>query len=274
MLREISALLEAMAAEATTVIVLDDLQWADLETVELLRALARRHAPLRTIVLATYTPFATTVTAAALRSLAAELRATGPTPPMTLGPLEEAHVHTYLTERFGAGAIESLGRMVHRLSGGNPLVMVSTMDALIATGSIVIHADAWRLRHSPRTIERSLPASVLDPLLWRFDHLEAEDRVVLECASAVGTEFCAADVAKASGAESPHPISRRLETLCDRGFIARRGRRAPAAPPIDGVYRFDHPLHAQLIAGHAPVFDQLRAKERLASDGGTHQRFG
>lgn len=274
MLREISALLEAMASDVTTVIVLDDLQWADLETVELLRALARWHAPLRTMILATYSPFATTVTAASLRSLAAELRATGPTPPTTLGPLEEAHVRTYLAERFGSGPIESLGRMVHRLSGGNPLVMVSTMDALVSTGSLVIHDDAWRLRHSPRTIERSLPSSVQELILWRFDQLEAEDRVVLESAAAVGAEFCAADVARASGAESSLPIVRRLETLCDRGFISRRGRRTSGAPTADGVYRFEHPLHAQLLAGHAPVFDQLRAKERLASDGGSHQRFG
>src|SRR5262249_28491111 len=202
MLREISALLEAMAADGATVIVLDDLQWADLGTVELLRALSRLHAPLRTMILATYSPFATTVTAAALRSLATELRATGPTPPMSLSPLEEDHVRLYLAERFGAGPIEGLARMIHRLSGGNPLVMVSAMDALGAAGSVVLQGEGWRLRHSPRTIERSLPSAVLDLMLWRFDQLEAEDRVVLESASAVGTEFCAVDVAKASGAES------------------------------------------------------------------------
>jgi len=274
MLREISTLLEAMAADVTTVIVLDDLQWADLETVELLRGLARRHAPLRTMILATYSPFATTVTAAALRSLATELRATSPTPPMTLGPLEETHVRIYLAERFGGGPIEALSRMVHRLSGGNPLVMVSTMDALVTAGTIVVEGDGWRLRHSPRTIERSLPSSVLDLMLWRFDQLEAEDRVVLESAAAVGSEFCAADVAKASGTESSIPIARRLETLCERGLISRRGRRANPAPAADSVYRFDHPLHAQMLSGRAPVFDQLRARERLASDGGSHQRVG
>jgi DNA-binding winged helix-turn-helix (wHTH) protein len=274
MLREVSALLEAMALEATTVIVLDDLHWADLETVELLRALARWHAPLRTMILATYSPGATTVTAAALRSLAAELRATGPTPPMMLGPLQEDHVRTYLTKRFGGGSIEALARMVHRLSGGNPLVMVSAMDALINGGSIVIQGDSWRLRHSPRTIERSLPSSAQDLILWRFDQLESDDRAVLESAAAVGSEFCAADVAKAAGAESSLSIVRRLETLSDRGFISRRGKKASGPPAADGVYRFDHPLHAQLLAGHAPVFDQLRAKERLASEGGSHQRFG
>src|SRR4029079_850980 len=141
-------------------------------------------------------------------------------------------------------------------------------------GSIVVQGDSWRLRHAPRTIERSLPSTVQDLILWRFDQLEAEDRVVLESAAAVGAEVCVADVANACGAEATLPITRRLETLCDRAFIARRGRRIPAAAATESVYRFHHPLHAQMLSGHAPVFDQLRARERLASDGGSHQRVG
>jgi hypothetical protein len=174
MLREISALLEAMALEVTTVIVLDDLHWADLETVELLRALARWHAPLRTMILATYSPGATTVTAAALRSLATELRATGPTPPMMLGPLQEDHVRTYLTKRFGGGSIEALARMVHRLSGGNPLVMVSAMDALINGARSSSKATAGDcVSHRAPSNDHAFVRS--DLILWRFDQLEAED---------------------------------------------------------------------------------------------------
>jgi len=107
MLREFGELLEAMGSDVATVIVLDDLQWADLETVELLRALARRHAPLRTLILATYTPFATTVTAAALRNLAAELRATG-SPSISLRPLDERGV-TACISRDGLAAVPSKG---------------------------------------------------------------------------------------------------------------------------------------------------------------------
>jgi len=56
MIREFGDLLESLAGEGPTIIVLDDLQWAGLETVELLHAVARRHAALRTAILATYTP--------------------------------------------------------------------------------------------------------------------------------------------------------------------------------------------------------------------------
>ena len=154
------------------------------------------------------------------------------------------------------------------------MMMVSMVDTLVTAGSIVFESDGWRLRHPARTIERSLPPAVLETLRWRFDQLDSEDRVVLECAAAAGAGFCAAEVARAAGAESPISILRRLETLADRGFIARRSRRARSIPSDGDRYRFIHPLHAQVLSAHAPVFDQLRAAERLAFDRGRTQRFG
>ena len=274
MIHEISSLLEGLAIEAPTVIVLDDLQWGDLETVELLRALSRRHAPLRATILAAYTPFDNTITSAALRNLSAELRAGGRSWSMTLDALSEHQVRAYLVQRFGSLSTAKLARMIHRVSAGNPLVMVSAMDALIAAGFIVLNGEGWKLRHSAHTTERSLPDSALNAILWRFDQLATEDRVVLEFAAAVGTDFSVEDVARAAGAESPLPIRRRLEALCYRGFIARRGPKASNGLAADGVYRFSHPLHTQLLAGNAPVFDHLRAVERLALDRSSTERYG
>lgn len=274
MIHEISSLLDGLASEAPTVVVLDDLQWGDLETVELLRALSRRHPSLRATILAAYTPFDSTITSAALRNLSAELRAADRSWSMTLGALSENQVRTYLVQRFSGPSTAKLARMLHRVSTGNPLVMVSAMDALIAAGFIVMNGDGWRLRHSAHTTERSLPESALNAVLWRFDQLAMEDRVVLEFAAAVGTQFSVTDVARAAGAESPLPLRRRLEALCHRGFITRLGPRGSTGLAANGMYRFLHPLHTQLLAGNAPVFDHLRAVERLAFDRTATERFG
>jgi len=273
MIRECGDLLESLALAGPIAIVLDDLQWADLETVELLRALARRHAPLRTVVLATYTPFATTLAAAALRNLSAELHATVRSSSTSIAPLTEDQVRAYLAYRFAGDAIAPLARAVHRVSFGNPLVIMSTIDALIAAGSVMLASDGWRLRHAPRTIERTLRATVLDTIVWRFDQLDHDDRAVLECAAAVGTDFCALDVARAAGVESSLPIVRRLQTLCERRFIARRSRHSRRGASDKDVYRFMHPLHAQIIAGQARSAGRLQAAERLAFSRPT-QRFG
>lgn len=274
MLREAGDLFEAIGADMPTVMVLEDLQCADLDTVELLRVLARRHEPIRTTVVATYTPFALSVAASALRGVASELRATGRLVPIKLQPLHEDHVRAYLAQRFGAGPIEGLARMLHQLSAGNPLVMVTTMDALISEGYIGLHDGSWRLHHSARTIESSLSRRVLDSVLWWLDQLDAGDRSILEFAAVSGGEFTAADVARVAEYEAGPQVGRRLEALCDRGYVVRRGRTRRMRSAGDEVYRFQHPAHTELLSSHAPVFAQLRAAARLPRGRDAGERSG
>ena len=50
MLREIAELLEALTADRPLLLVLEDLQWVDPATVDLLAALARRRAPALSLI--------------------------------------------------------------------------------------------------------------------------------------------------------------------------------------------------------------------------------
>ncbi len=261
LIRELSTLLETLSAEMTTVLVLEDLHWGDLETIELLRGLARRHAPLRTMILATYSPHATSVSAAALRSLATELRGSARCATVSMHPLRVEDVRAYLIARFGQGRIESLARTLHRLTGGIPVSVVAATDGLIEADYLTFTDGLWNLRYAPRTIEAALPKKVLDIVLWRFEQLGPEDRAVLETAAAVGAEFSPDDVAHAAGIETPVAVGRRLEGLSERGFISRRG-------VLDGsasIFRFLHPMHADVLNEHAPPLQQIQAAQRLAS---------
>src|SRR5207248_9331505 len=56
MLREVCEALEALTAETPLVLVLEDLHWSDLSTVDLIPALARRRQPARLLLVATYRP--------------------------------------------------------------------------------------------------------------------------------------------------------------------------------------------------------------------------
>jgi len=270
LIRELSAALETLGLDATTVIVLDDLHSGDLATVELLKELTRRHAPLRTMILASYAPFQRTIVSPALRSLAVGLRPTGRCISISVAPLAEDHVRAYLEARFGASPIQRLARTMHRLTGGNALLLSSAMDCLVAEDRIAIIEGTWRLRHSARTIESSLPQSLLDVILWRFQQLGSDERATLEAAAAVGVEFDAEDVAVALGGAATAATADRLDELNMRGFLHRRasGREKTV------VYGFIHPAHADVIARNAPPFQQVRAAQRLAHARQEHQRFG
>jgi DNA-binding winged helix-turn-helix (wHTH) protein/predicted ATPase len=267
---ELSAFLETLSTEATTVIVLEDLHWGDLPTVELLRGLVRRHVPMRTMIIATYTRYATTVTGAALRSLSTEMRGSARCSTIAMHPLSMDDIRAYLIARFGPGRVETLARTLHRVTGGVPLAVVAATDGVVEADQLTFDDRAWRLRYSPRTIERSLPKRLLDVVLWRFDQLGAEDRTVLEIAAAVGTEFTADDVARAAGIDTPIAVHRRLDTLAERGFIERRDSLASGA----AVFRFQHPMHADVLNENAPPLRQIQAARRLAVPKKSRERFG
>jgi len=273
-IRELSEVLEALGSDATTVMVLEDLHWGDMETIEVLRHLVRRHAPLRTMIIATVTPFESTVATAALQSLTSELSPAGRCVAIRLAPLTQEHVRTYLSERFQSDSMNRFARTLHRLTGGNPLALVSATEALVDADYFVLEAAGWRSRHSPRTLESSLPERIWDILFWRFDHLDPEDRVLLETAAAIGAEFAPADVASAAGFGSAAGIARRLEVLHTRGFIARKGVARRGAGADDPGYRFLHPLHAEMLGNRAPAFQQLRVAERRGRASAKVDRVG
>src|SRR6202040_1855519 len=54
MLREISEAVETITAETPLMLVFEDLQWVDQATVDLISALARRRAPAKLLLIATY----------------------------------------------------------------------------------------------------------------------------------------------------------------------------------------------------------------------------
>jgi predicted ATPase len=187
-----------------------------------------------------------------------------------VAPLGEDHVRSYLEARFGTSPVQRLARTMHRLTGGNALLLSSAMDCLVAEDRVAVIEGTWRLRHSPRTIEASLPQSLLDVILWRFQQLGTDDRDMLEAAAAVGVEFVAADVAVAMESADLRATAGRLDELHARGFLHRRvvGREKMV------VFGFIHPVHADVLARNAPAFQQVRAAQRLARAAHAHQRFG
>ena len=181
------------------------------------------------------------MTGAALRSLATELRGSARCATIATHPLSMEDVHAYLIARFGPGRVETLSRTLHRVTGGIPLSVVAVTDGLIEADYLTLTDNAWRLRYSPRMIEKSLPKRLLDVVFWRFEQLGPEDRAVLEIAAAVGTEFTAADVAHAADIDTPFAVRRRLErslsAASSAGAIPRRRRHRGFPVPASDARR-------------------------------------
>lgn len=153
MLRELIEGLEGLAATQTVILVLEDLQWADPSTLDLLGALLRRRHPARLLVVATRETTDPLVAELSLRGTAQEL---------ALAPLDaQAAAQVYgLDEPTAAKLVER--------AGGNPLFM----------RHLAAHLDS-----------DDIPATLRAAIEARLNTLDPATREELEAAAVAGREF-------------------------------------------------------------------------------------
>ena len=156
-----AALLQALADPSrATVVVLEDLHWADEATLDLVRYLGRRLRRQRGLVLATYRDEQLEPTHP-LRLCLGGLASERSTRRVDLPPLTGSAV-----ARMAAGSGLDAAT-VHALTGGNPYFVTE-----------VLRSDG-----------EALPASVRDAVLARVASLGHGARAVLQSAAVVGSRF-------------------------------------------------------------------------------------
>src|SRR5262249_48102755 len=109
MLRELAEAIELVAMERPLVLVLEDLHWSDMSTLDWLAFLARRAERARLLVLGTYRPVEVLTREHPLKGVKQELQMHGQCQELALDFLREAHVAEYLTQRFVPPSPASMG---------------------------------------------------------------------------------------------------------------------------------------------------------------------
>jgi predicted ATPase/DNA-binding winged helix-turn-helix (wHTH) protein len=262
MIRELAQVLDVMTLDMPLVLVLEDLHWSDLSTVECLAALAQRQEPARLFVLGTYRPVETVLHAHPLRGLVQELGGRGQAVDLRLEFLPAEDVTAYVAGRLGGPVAAPLAAFVHARTDGNALFMVNLVEHLVQQGLVERQAGQWTLRDDPAV--HGLPASLRQLLLRRIEALAPEVRLVLETASVVGNAFAVPAVAAGlAGAVAE------VEAICDElaaqeHMIADSGLSVWPDGTRGGSYRFRHVLYQQVL------YEQLGATRRAQ----LHERIG
>jgi predicted ATPase/DNA-binding winged helix-turn-helix (wHTH) protein len=264
MLRELAEALDVLAAETPLVLVLEDLQWSDHATVELLAYVAQRRASARLLVLATYRPVEVVLQAHPLRGMVQELSGRGQVVVLRLELLPALEVAAYVAGRLGGPVAVALAEFVHARTDGNALFLVNIVEHLVQQGLVVQREGQWTLREGVEGKIASLPEELRQFLVRRIEDLPPEARRALEAASVVGEEFPAAAVA--AGAECSVAD---VEELCEglaaqRHFLADAGLTVWPDGTRAGGYRFQHALYQQVL------YEQLGPTRREQ----LHRRIG
>ena len=160
MRRELAQALDVLTADAPLVLVLEDLQWSDRSTVDLLAHLAQRREPAQLLVLGTYRPVDLVLHAHPLHGLVQELGGRGLVRELPLELLLAEDVAAYLAGRLGGPVAPSLVACVHAHTDGHPLFLVTIVEHLVQQRLLARGAGQWTLRAGGEARVAQLPQEV------------------------------------------------------------------------------------------------------------------
>jgi predicted ATPase/DNA-binding winged helix-turn-helix (wHTH) protein len=272
MLNEICDAIDVMASEKTLILVFEDLHWADLSTLDLISALARRRQSARLCLLGSYRPAEVSAGQHPLKRLKQDLVTHKLCTDVPLGPLERDHVREYLLLELNVQELSAqqsnqemlpkgLASFVHQHCEGNPLFMIAMLEHLIAQGFIRQEAGVWQLRSALSEIDMGVPTALSEMIEMQIDRLDSADQRLLEAASLIGVIFPAWAAAAALDGDLEE-IEDQYEKLTRRlHFIHPAGHDELPDGTRSAFYVFAHGLYREVLrARQSPA---RRAKRHL-----------
>ena len=186
----VTGLLDTAAEQEPLLLILDDLQWADMPTLSLLRHLATAGGSRAVMIVGTYrdTDLARDHPLAALLAdlhrdrVGERIGLTGLQPGEVLALMEALTGHA-----LGEDGAE-LARGITRDTAGNPFFAVEFSRQLVESGAIVQDASGrWQV--VGEVAELQLPRSVREVIGRRVERLDPEARTALSAAATIGRDF-------------------------------------------------------------------------------------
>lgn len=197
------------------VLFLDDLHWADADTLDLLHYVARNLGNAPCWLIGAYRP-AETPPEHPLMRLAAALERDGLVATLALPPLTGSEV-AQLTARLFGGAETPVAAYLHRESGGNPFAITELLETLCEQGIVRAGAGAWELM-GDLAAPLPLPTHMHDVIRQRVARLAETDQYLLALAAAHGWPFTAALLAEA-GESDPAAVEAALAAWQARQLV-------------------------------------------------------
>lgn len=189
-LRELSEALEMMCSRAPLVIVLEDLQWSDVATIDLLSLLGQRQEHAKLLVIGTSRHAEIQSLDHPLNRVMRSLVARSGALAIQVPKVGLAAMQRFIDRRFVGHAFpERLTELVAKITLGTPLFMVSLLDELAGRRMLAERDGSWTLTVSIDEVQTHRPASVKQLIDMQLDRLSAPEQRVLEAASIVGAEF-------------------------------------------------------------------------------------
>jgi predicted ATPase len=244
MKRELSAFLQEVSRTRPLIFFFDDLQWADVSTIDLLAYLASKFEAMRLLIVVTYRQSEMLLANHPFLSVKLDLQGRNVCREMTLDFLSGEEVEGYLALEFpGHEFPAEFAALIYAKTEGSPLFMVDLARYLRDRKVIERDQQRWILAQSMPDVERELPESVRSMIQRKIDQLSEDDRRLLVAASIEGYEFNSAVLSRTLPLEVEE-VEARLQALDSiYGFVRLTSEQELPDGALTQRYQFVHVLY-------------------------------
>jgi DNA-binding SARP family transcriptional activator/predicted ATPase len=243
----VATLGSALAARQPAVLVLEDVQWADADTLDMVQYIAGRWAeegaPVLLLLSVRQEEYAAN---AALRDWLSRLDRAVPTTRLLLEMLGSTAVQTLIADLAAPGAdgkaVRAFAEWIWAETNGLPFFIEALLQMLSEQGILTRAAGegggydfAAALRHVQSVTRVPLPPGVRDVICARLDHLDEAEAALLLAAAVLGRECSYMRLCRVAGVEELAALGA-LEALLNDRLLAETGTaRRPYAVAHDRI---------------------------------------
>jgi adenylate cyclase len=241
--------LERRLQQGPLLLAVENAQWADAASIELLRFVADRLHDRPLMLVITSRPEFDAGSLVAARAAHTSIRLT------PLGDADTEALLQALLKSPGRVLPPALRSLVLRRAGGNPLYVVEIVRTLLAARVLTHGPDGWVCT---RDVTADVPPTIQGLLLSRVDQLPADARRLLQEAAVLGPVFDRS-VLRVMMAGAPEHLDATLDLLQEGELIEE----VPPAPGSRGRrYRFTQALVQEVVYQNVLVARRIEAHDR------------
>jgi tetratricopeptide (TPR) repeat protein len=237
----------AVASSRPTVMLCEDLHWADPASIDLLLHLFQLVEQVPLLFLCTYRPDRQSPVFA-FKAPLSDLYGQQYTE-IRLQPLTEQESDRLVSSLLSIDDLPAdLRRSIFRKAEGNPFFVQEVVRSLIDSGAVIQDEQGVRWNRETRLQDITIPDNVQSLIIARFDRLDTETRRTLQIAAVIGQTFDHRVLKELVGATVA--LDKQLDTLQRAGLIREVAR------GLEPAYTFHHALTRD--AAYASILHRRR----------------